>query len=280
MSPLDTKSSVWQRAKRIVEIRAELTKFQDSRGYIVHKHGSVEDGGDTAQREGMVRIAESILRVSILDTDPQTQCEGLLFSGPEPVRNPDPTKWWGQPGTMSRDNTFPLIVAMGLLGLQHQVYRLMFMLIKRAGWFWNTKHIWPSPNDPVKLPDLIGPMTVAALIRAGLLWPLYPLLVAIDLWAILAVAVRITVAVYKPGDTSDDLNLTAYLLQAKKVFPTPFSFLARKLYRGRPAAAPDEAPLEKYEGFGPVTAFKEYFRPELGAPPIDKLYELFLEKEL
>lgn len=211
--------------------------YLDANGLIVQENG---DGGDTAGREGDFWFAVANRK----DTHRQIsfdQVITLLQVSPGVfVRNP---VHYNDPKDFSRDQTMPLILAMGEMGYYANLRRL----------FWNQfKNFGRYPNG-----DIAGPEDLGYYIRAFQIWQLYPVLIVGDLQMFVNTLIRL----YKGRDTndvSDDINHTLSLLQAQYVLPTPISWLARKLY--------------KHIKGGVQSRWDWYFRPETGANNFNDLY--------
>lgn len=252
----------------------------DSYDFITQRGG---DGGDSAQRLGMYALGWAIKHAARPDdevhTDLRYKLEQLELPSGEWVRHPNHAMWYGQPGTMSRDNFLPLMVLMGLLGATDTLKRVFINLfVKRLGFMWNTKHIWET--DGWKIPDHVMPSGAAVFMRACNSKWFYPILVMCDLWLYLNSFVRVVKSrVFDPDDVSDDLNLIIQMLWAKYRLPTFISKWATRYYvkeRGKAGKNFDQLLM----GFGPQTALDWYFREETGAPPMNEYYKEFLFTEL
>jgi hypothetical protein len=83
-----------------------------------------------------------------------------------------------------------------------------------------------------KMPDFTGPEYVALMIRAAKLKILYPLLGVLDLFAVGAALL----AHLRPEADTDCRNQVLGLAVSQLVMPTPFSWLASKIYKRSGAA--------------------------------------------
>ena len=183
--------------------------------------------GDSAQRLGMMWFFErctgkvTIGRPMFNVDDPHNS--GVFtetFLKGEPKRHWDKRLWEGQPGCMSRDNATPMICAhAGIAKVWH------WWLLKRFGFFWNTKDLGKSQARKVPITDFAGPTVWGALWRSAGWWWLWPLLVVTDLFLLLKTLFRIFYSKVKPTHTTDDLNLQVLLHQAEVQYPTPFGCL-------------------------------------------------------
>ena len=205
----------------------------DGFGFIGHKRpdGGLEFG-DGSQRTFTFWIAQIALGIRPDDHVIGTfdkQLSALRSARSEWVRHPDATEWYGQPGTMSRDNSIPLLVAMGFFAAYSDLTK-MFLgkfiddILCRGGFFWNTKKI--GQTDGWKIPDFAGPVFWGAMIRAEKTWYLWPLLWVTDLFMVVSSCIRVVKSFVDPDDVSDDLNHQVMLVQAKIVYSTIFSWLA------------------------------------------------------
>ena len=209
------------------------------------------DGGDTAQREGSFALCIALLH----DLD---QCEGselldmadryakvlTLLNDPNHKgwlrRWPDPSYWGGQSDRFSRDQAIPNVIAMGEMGQRKALKAFILNHLKRALLFsTNTRINAALPGTPAyawKLPDLTVLGFWSLYIRAFRAWALYPLLLAFDLDFVVSAAIK--VLIYgKDSTNNDDINLINCILQAEHAMPTPWSKLAKWIYRFRPYPA-------------------------------------------
>lgn len=271
------------------------------------------DGGDSAQREGMVMagaewggVSSSIVRTAYIHaTLPQLMAYG------NGRRHPDPTKWYSDWDRFSRDQAISLLIGMFMAGaylqafkffLRHCTRGLLFMTNTRRNFMYPTleEHLQKATPDVVwdyswKLPDLTGPEFWSIYVRGFR----YPISLFIGLWSLvigsfnpilisagiltvldleLLIGVLVKVLWYARTPTNDDDNNLIMSLMFSKKLTTPVSFLARKIYRLRPLAAPPKIGYQST--FGPQTALDSYFRAEKGDPPINEIYRKFLEGEL
>lgn len=217
----------------------------DSNGLIVQTDG---DGGDTAGREGDywfawgLRVKHPNYHSGVFKMNlDRLQVEPGVF-----VRNP---VQYNDPKDFSRDQTVPLILAMGEME-EHETLKL---LLKKQ-----VKNYFRYQNGDLGLPGDLG-----YYIRALRSWWAYPFLLISDLQLLVNSLIRV---IFGTNDnTSDDVNHTIGLLQAQYVYPTPISYLARKIY--------------KYLRRGGIqNAWDNYFKPSSGANPFNELYRPTIEK--
>lgn len=217
----------------------EMQKYMDPDGYIGHwdeRLGRLEFG-DNGQRYGMYHFAQVLkgkhnsksLRLV------EMKVYQLRWADGEWVRHPDSNMWYGRSGTMSRDNFKPLIILSGYLS--SQVKWLMFTdLIKRAGFFWNTKAIWSDTKKVPPIPDLAGPTEWGNFIRAfGVSSPwtllLWPVLLFTDLFMlinVLSLLIRSKINWHK--SLTDYSNTWLDIVQGLETMMTPFSLLSAGIF--------------------------------------------------
>lgn len=216
----------------------------DSKGLIVQVSG---DGGDTLQREGfwfegiflnpehqysiIQGMAPYITALTRLDTP-----QGF-------VRNP--TLPYNDPSDTSRDQLVSNIRACG-----YYKYTQYLKFI-----FWScAKNFSRYPNGDIAFLQDYG-----RFIRAFKLWFLYPLLPGCDIFILINSIIR-CIQGRDLNNVGDDINHIGDLAQAQEIYPTPVSWLARKIYKWlRPSFTPHVS--------GPQYALNWYFRAASGGNP-------------
>lgn len=219
--------------------------YYDSNQLIVQSDG---DGGDTAGREGNYWFAHALTHIVVINRPQFFEILAkLTYSRGTYVRNP---VHYNDPSDFSRDQTIPLILAMGAQGRTKELKALMKEQYKRATRYQNG--------------DLALPQDWGYYIRGFRFWPLYPVLLLGDLFLLLNSIIRCVAPLFNSDNVSDDINHTLALLQAQYYMPTPFSYVARKFYKyARPG--------------GIQGAWDHYFRPSTGANPFNELYRGLIE---
>lgn len=223
--------------------------YTDANNLIVQKNG---DGGDTAGREGDYWFFAGLTKStyaprSLINVLSHLQVSPGIFIR-NPTKNPTtpPAKSWNDPTDFSRDQTSPMILALGAMEQYSILKNLLWHQIKRFGFYQN--HDLPSPED------------LGAYIRSFKAWYLYPVLWVTDCFLFGETVIRI----YAPlTDVSDDINHTLRLLQAQYIYPTLMSLLARKVYKT----------YRNVQG-----AWDLYFDPSSGANPFNKIYEPLIKR--
>jgi hypothetical protein len=193
----------------------------DSAGFITQRD---DDGGDSAQREGMywlaVRVRETILH------DPWPHQRTLSFEQVMQALEVDrsgtfrrhPTHW-NDPKDLSRDQTVPLVAAMGVNNDKERLERF-YRELRRRNWF--------AQNG-----DLMGDPVNRNLVRRARDEEPSRLTDAPSLR--LAAAARVLAAKSSLDDVGDDLNMIVTFLLAAVRKPNRESDSARTYYsKNRP----------------------------------------------
>lgn len=155
------------------------------------------------------------------------------------VRHPDPTKWYSNPETTSRDQLFPVIAYCAAYEDYPRLWRLFKATAKRGFFAQNWLRIGEGEHQK-KLPDPMF-MNIAHFIRAGGWWtaPLYPTLFFFDALELIGTVFSALplhfrddhlIPRFKNQNDVDDNNLVVQHLLAANYKPTPFSALARYIY--------------------------------------------------
>ena len=210
------------------------------------------DGGDSAQRLGMIGLAVNNTNAAIVPDLPNyvTEIDKLEIQPGIMIRNPIK---YNNPDDFSRDQQSAIVIASGYNNDQARCKRLLWAHIQRFGKYQNSD--WGAPDD------------FACYFRALNWYFMYPLVLLGDMFLLGSVLVRLYKAAQDPTDTSDDLDLTMQLIQAKENMATPISWAARLLYK-------------KFRRNGVQWAFDSYFSEASGAPPMNVLYESVLTNRL
>ena len=194
------------------------------------------DGGDSGHRMGnfyTMTKANEILKAfpedEFLNQDPKNYVEALpqFFQEGNFRRHPDPKYWYSAWDRGSRDLFAPNIIALGVLGLRAELKEAFIAHLKRGLLFTtNTrKNEWngPATKLPIKLPDLTLFEYWSYYIRGFSLWPLYPLLVVLDLEFFINAIIR------RFDNDNDVNNFITNAVYTRIKYPTPLSWLALKL---------------------------------------------------
>lgn len=221
----------------------DLHFYTDDNGLIVQKD---MDGGDSAGREGDYWFGTDLIEQHLDSESFNNTLTKLEVQPGVFVRNP---VHYNDPKDFSRDQTISLICAMGRM----KAYSTLKLLLEKQ-----LKNYFRYQNGDVGFFEDAG-----YYIRAFKAWYLYPVLLLGDTQMFINSLVRL----YKGRDTndvSDDINHTIALLQAQNTYPTPVSWLARKVY--------------KFIKGGIQSRWNWYFRAETGANPFNELYQPLISK--
>lgn len=220
--------------------------YYDINGLIVQQN---MDGGDTAGREGDYWFAEALysklLNKGISFDSSRVEFKRILtLLQPRPgvfVRNPIQ---YNNPKDFSRDQTIPLILAMGEMHEYTTLYRLFEKQIDNNFRYQNG--------------DIGFFQDFGYYIRACYCWYFYPILFLGDFCILIESVIR-CIQGKDPNNVSDDINHTLVLLQAQHNLETPISWLARKIYKWfRPG--------------GIQKAWDNYFNTASGANDFNDIY--------
>lgn len=258
-----------------------LIDYTDNKGFIGHGSPGNLEFGDGAQRLGtiwvkrFVRMSEpqyEVLKEGMAKNFLE-QLELIHLESGEWVRHWDSLQWWGQPGTMSRDQMDPLLMAMILWAphnkeIETLAKEAVLTIIKRGGFLWNYRHIWPQPGDKPKLiTDFFGISILGHAIRLWKIKVLYPLLPIIDLPLVFNSILRVIVGYHDPTEVGDDLNHQIRLVFNDLKVPVLVGTIAKYIYKKfRPKAAYING---VYSDSEPIRAAWEIYFAQPSAPPLD-----------
>lgn len=235
----------------------------DNNGMII----SGGDGGDSCHRmyTSYVRIRLQYMIGTMLQipapfdrtaSPAKSQC--LLEISPGIyIRNPDPTKWYSDPRNFSRDQMTPVICFHAIMSnsptpvfsntAKKDQAELLKACLKRGMFSQNIYPNWVDPRTEAvkkKIPDFINFDLWGIFARSWIktLWAPLALPVIIFGDAVLVVSALLkcfapitkdgTLQFREPGpDDCDDDNMNNVLMTTQYIFPTPLSWLARKIYK-------------------------------------------------
>jgi len=197
------------------------------------------------------------------------------------VRHPDPTKWWSNPQTTSRDQIVPVLAYCAAYEDYPRLWRLFKATVKRGFFAQNYLRITNGQPDGYKIPDtMLGHLGL--FIRGGGYWtaPLYPLLFVTDSVSLVGTALSLVplhweeknlrLRLREDRDVDDNNSIINHLVAAH-FKPTPISWLNRHLYAwGRKTNFGNTIKGEENPVMG---ALVWYHRKEnLGNPEMAELY--------
>lgn len=267
-----------------------LKDYQDEYGLIGNRDPVTAkfDFGDSAQRDGtnlivtclalgsinIIGYTQDSIYPKVMD---KHEASGWMYRHTYQTMIYD-VQWWDLSTTMSRDQSKPLIIAMGFFNDRDRLKRVLKRFLKRFMFCQNTRGNWDDTKW--KIPDWAGPDCWSNFLRsfrANILWLG---IFACDLFILGNALARIYYGRKDFDNVGDDLNLCLDLIQADNILPTPITKLAKHLYfKYRPAWRP-MAMTSGWEidptGFGPQYAWDRYFR-QLEAPPMNDVIRPVLE---
>lgn len=226
--------------------------FVDNSGLIV-SYGN--DGGDSCCRNYTFHLRNAILKQLGLPQSTSTSIVAdslrtanlLEIDSGYYVRNPNPnviTKepmWYNDPRNVSRDQLTPVLCYNAYMAFHGEnagmsAYgRLEAACIKRLGFAQNYR----NADRNLKIPDPMTPDLWAVGLRSYGYWfaPVVAVLdsfillsTVIKLWAPKVISNPLIIRWQDPTDT-DDENMNNVLMATQYTYDTPFSWLARKLYK-------------------------------------------------
>lgn len=229
------------------------------------------DGGDS-----MARTMTMNYCVTILFPDRNTQAlvqsqmDVLKSSNGRYVRNPDPNQWYSNYETLSRDQMTPMLADLiadqshkshrNNLFIQHLKHLLLFTWNVRNNDQYTTQaeQTQKLPDVPWnykwKIPDPTALEIMAMWIRAFRAWPLYPLLLILDLQTLgTAIYRKIAYMVGKNPDI-DSVNTILPTHISANFLPTPVGMLAFYILTKTPIA----------------NELNQFFAQRIDQPPIDQ----------
>lgn len=264
-----------------------MSEFQDTRGMYGHvkyrEYGRAQffDPGDVLHRTSYIGLAEEEYQIFPRSVN----CEMVFAScwdGKQLRRYWNKNYGAAKDGTGSRDNIHPFIMWLGVKRRKTLLFTLFWAQLKRGMRFWNYRSI--AKGWPIKTTKIFGKEFVTGHITcdfAGVLvWASYwkgffndcPKFFFPFYWTVLSifdiffcghVFNRVAQSFYDPEETTDHLNLQAYMRETRiyggrsKTLPFLFGhwFYFRFVQRARPRGAD-----KRLEGQGWWTQLASYFR--------------------
>lgn len=268
-----------------------LSNYSDSKGFIGHGFPGHLEFGDSTQRLGTIWIKKfvefsnsSLEFKRKISNDFLIKLEMVHLESGEWVRHWDHSQWPGQPGIMSLDQMDPILMAMILWApYNDRIERLakdtVLNLIKRGGFLWNTKTIWPHPGDkPKYVTDWFGPSILSHAIRLWKIYPLYVLLPSLDIPLIFNSLFRSIAGLVNRNDVGDDLNHQLRLVFNKLSVPSFVGNFATFLYKKfRPTSKYPDGTLSNSD---PIKAVWQIYYAGIANPPLDIEWEFVQDRIL
>ena len=263
---------------------------RDQWGLIAQSPGNDRDGGDTAQRTGAFYTGmyflfkENKVVIKKIQKEFEKELDKITVEPGRFVRHPDPSKWYSNYENFSRDQTTSIVIAMGLYGgVKEQLclQKNFQNLLDNKGFYPNRLKNWDNQvkSLPYDYNDIAGPSDYSTYIRALKLnkwkWALY----LGDVQTFGQALINVVASYVTPNETSNDINFTLTLLQAKDTWPTLWTRAAEYVYYNFRAFAPDTAEMGRASN--PVqSAWNHYFDPRAHGPAMHKVFQCVIDKEL
>jgi hypothetical protein len=259
-----------------------VSSYRDQYGLIVQQD---KDGGDASHRIGVYYYGLHLIYKDDATSQKEVKekfnkdLDKIKIGPGQFVRHPDPKKWYSDPRNFTRDQTTPLVIAMGAFDRKDDLWSNFKNLVKNWGFYPNDLKNWT--NEPKSLPfdynDIAGIADYGTYIRSFKAYAFYPYLLFSDVSLLGNSLVRTFFSYFDKTDSSDDLLFTLLLLQSDEVMPTPFSKMSKFIYTY--AKAKVLPPINGYKSDLPIqTSWDYYFRKEATAPPLDDVYRCVIEK--
>jgi hypothetical protein len=239
------------------------------------------DGGDSANRVGLIHFAHGLQDKK----HPlfKAHFEAIEFgSSGQYVRHPNPESWTSDLDRFSRDQKVPLILALGMYRTERARLWRMFMFdlkrcfvqtntIRNGIWKYRKDHAakaphWKEYNYDWKLPDILWPHHIGCYVRSFGKSYLYPLLWVCDLFLLIDTFMRVVSSIWNVKH-DNDTQLVGMLMQAQVIMCTPWSWLAKYLYRLR------RHPVGFESDHPGIACFNSHYSYDRHAPPLHRLYE-------
>lgn len=155
--------------------------------------------------------------------------------------------YYNRPENLSRDNTLPIILLLGVLGEREEILAFIKRMVLRLSFFQNT---YDTRGKRKVLPDLATPDHWGVILRAyiqargmfdsnnplyyileifviGMYW--WVLLVC-DLFMVLSNLLTVMHSWYEPNHAPSELGHVCRTIQSELVMPTPLSKIAKWVY--------------------------------------------------
>lgn len=180
------------------------------------------DGGDGAMKTAMYHVGQ----FPHIDKQRINDAMNALFPKKgELIRCPG-QGWHSNPKCTSRDQTTNWFCLLALLDYADDLWYLWWAHIKRFGFCQN----WQTEEGKFQIADhyILGLDTLLGigLIRGFRIFLFWPMLLILDWFTVGAAIIRCFAG---PDDVGDDQDLLCVMYTQSKIYPTPVSWLARKI---------------------------------------------------
>lgn len=216
-----------------------LRNHFDKYGFLITTQG---DGGDSAFFTSHYYTAKNYTE-KYMEEHYSKKVDNFLdhiCNGKDFRRHWNGNEWYGKWDRMSRDQMTGVIVMCGFYGKKDYLHIALKGWLKRMMFMANTRENGATKknhgevknakgdrrNYNWKLPDF-APTFGGVFIRSFRSKFFYPLLYVYDLELLLSAVFK----TFRASKSGDDLNFISRLYQAKEIYSTPWSYLARKIYK-------------------------------------------------
>ena len=197
-------------------------EFNDEYGIVTQASG---DSGDSSQRTATL---VNLLALTNRHLDAYyvyaLMMRNLKVSKGRYKRSSIPGFWGNDPTNFSRDQHSILRLSMAILGDKEELKESTLEMLKRFCFHQNFLRGTDDPEKKWKLPDVMAPSEWSVIIRGLSLWPLYPVLLILDLGLVADLWLR------KRNTWDYDNMMCQNLLFAVWKMPTPLSLWVFKRY--------------------------------------------------
>jgi hypothetical protein len=242
------------------------------------------DGGDAAHRAGVfyyglyLEFSKDQKKLQDIKKKFLQDFSKIRLERGRYVRHPDSEKWYSNPQNFSRDQTVPLIIALGAFGEKEEITANFAHLVQAKSFYPNRLKNWT--NEEKKLPfdyrDFAGPSDLGMYIRAFEDRDYHHLLYITDLQLLGNAFVRVAISYWDDHDTSDDINYTLLLLQSEQVMPTIVSKVSKWIYSKFRKVSPFAS--ERTRKNPVASAWEYYFTYVQERPPLHRIFQCTLSK--
>lgn len=224
-----------------VDLKGLITSFGDGgdsccRNYTFHLRNAILAKLGLPQSSSTPMVADPYKTMMSLEVD-----DGVYVRSPTLNVLTSQPMWYNNPATTSRDQLTPVICYNAFMAFHgapagfSALGRLISKCQGRFGFAQNNQ----TADGKSKIPDFMTPDLWSISARAhGYIF--YPVIAVLDVFILLSIMFKLWAPIVKdstlnlrlPGPTdTDDENINNIIMAAQHTFDTPFSWLARKLYK-------------------------------------------------
>lgn len=213
-----------------------IENYIDMYGCISRIENGRFTGGDSLSYAGFHALLQELSGISYKDKYKKRYVRHITPGQEIPSRHPNLSHPnWSDIHFTSRDQLITNIAYWNVIDNQGEAKRILKLLAKNYFCFWNTAK-WDGEKViyNAKKPDLMKLEYLRILLAACNFWYLYPFFLICDLTSIFNSIFKVLYAFVYPHH-SDDQSRIAVLLAMKNKYPSPLSYISRKIYELRPA---------------------------------------------